>query len=62
MALVDRTVLRLGTYELLFCSDTPPAVVLDEAIELGKKFGNAESGAFINGILDQIVRTLEKGV
>ncbi len=54
MALVDRNVLRLGAYELLFTSDVPPKVAINEAIELAKRFSTADSGAFVNGILDRI--------
>ena len=54
MAVIDRNVLRLGTYELLHCKDIPPKVAINEAIELGKRFSTANSGAFINGILDKI--------
>ena len=54
MAVVDRNVLRLATYELLHCQDIPPKVAINEAIELGKRFSTANSGAFINGILDKI--------
>ncbi len=54
MAVVDRNILRLATFELLNCPDIPFKASLNEAIELGKKFGNDESSAFINGILDQI--------
>jgi N utilization substance protein B len=54
MAVVDRNVLRLAVYELLEDCDTPPAVVLDEAVEIAKKFGSSDSGAFINGVLDAI--------
>ncbi len=54
MAWVDRNVLRLAAYELMFKKETPPKVVINEAIDLGKKFGSAESGSFINGILDSI--------
>lgn len=53
MAVIDRNVLRLATYELLE-SSTPPKVVLNEAIELAKKYGSSESGAFVNGILDKL--------
>ncbi|MGE5125877.1 MAG: transcription antitermination factor NusB [Betaproteobacteria bacterium] len=56
MAPVDRTILRLGAYELLAEPETPPAVVLDEAIELAKRFGEADSPAFVNGVLDAIRR------
>jgi len=54
MSIVDRCILRLGAFEILFMDETPPKVAIDEAIELGKKYGAEESGAFINGILDNI--------
>ena len=54
MAVVDRNVLRLATFELLFCPDIPPKVSINEAIELGKRFSTAQSGGFINGVLDKI--------
>jgi N utilization substance protein B len=54
MTVVDRNLLRLSAYELLMTPETPRSVVIDEAIELGKKFGTAETAAFINGILDAI--------
>jgi N utilization substance protein B len=54
MAVVDRNVLRLAAYELLHCKDVPPKVAINEAIELGKRYSTANSGAFINGILDKI--------
>jgi len=54
MAIVDRNVLRLATYELLYAADIPPKVAINEAIDLAKKFSTAESGAFVNGILDKI--------
>jgi N utilization substance protein B len=54
MSIVDRNILRLAVYELLHCADIPPKVSINEAIDLGKKFGTADSGPFINGILDQI--------
>ena len=54
MTRIDRNILRLGAYELLFIKDTPPKVVLDEAVELAKKFGSEDSFAFINGILDHL--------
>ncbi len=54
MTLVDRNILRAAIFELLFCQDIPPRVTLNEAIELGKKFGSEKSGPFINGILDRI--------
>lgn len=55
---VDRAILRLGVYELQQEQDTPPAVVIDEAIELGKRFSGPESGQFVNGILDGIRKRL----
>ena len=60
MTLVDRNILRLGAYELSFGSDIPFAVAINEAVELGKRFGSGESGAFINGILDRISELMRK--
>ena len=57
---VDKNILRMGVFELLYCDDIPIKVALNEAIDLGKQFGTVESGAFINGILDKISKT-EKG-
>jgi len=54
MAAVDRNALRIGCYELLHAGDVPTKVAINEAIELGKRFSTAQSGAFINGILDRI--------
>jgi N utilization substance protein B len=54
MSLTDRSILRLGIYELLYLKDIPPKVTLNEAVELGKNFGTDASGSFINGILDRI--------
>lgn len=54
MTMVDRNILRLGAYELSVGSDIPFAVAINEAVELGKRFGAEDSGAFINGILDRI--------
>jgi N utilization substance protein B len=56
MAAVDRNVLRLGAYELLFAPETPPAVAFDEAIELARRFGSVDSPAFVNGVLDRLRR------
>jgi len=58
MAGVDRNVLRLGAFELLFATDTPPGVALNEAIELARRFGSADSPGFVNGVLDQIRKSL----
>ena len=54
MSRVDRSILRMAVYELLFCEDIPPKVSLNEAIDLGKIYGSENSGAFINGILDAL--------
>src|SRR5437588_7745499 len=50
MATVDRNVLHLGAYELLFTKETPPAVAFDAAIELARRYGSADSSAFVNGV------------
>ncbi|MEJ5375267.1 MAG: transcription antitermination factor NusB [bacterium] len=55
MTTVDRNILRLAIYELLYCPEIPVRVSINEAIELAKRFGSAESPAFINGILDTIL-------
>ena len=57
LAAVDRNILRLAMYELIFESDTPPAVVIDEAIEIAKKYGAEESARFVNGVLDGYVKS-----
>jgi len=54
MAVVDRNVLRLGTYELLFGGSVPHKVAINEAINLSRRFSTEESGAFVNGVLDKI--------
>jgi N utilization substance protein B len=61
MSKVDRNVLRLAVWELLHEPETPRRVVLNEAIELAKRFGTEESGAFINGVLDKIASKLPEG-
>ena len=55
MAAVDRNALRLGAYELGYAPETPARVVLDEAIELARRYGSKESPAFVNGILDKLL-------
>lgn len=57
---VDRNIMRIAVYELICCPDIPYKVSINEAIDIGKKFGTEESGAFINGILDSIRLALEK--
>ncbi|HNX82450.1 MAG TPA: transcription antitermination factor NusB [Candidatus Omnitrophota bacterium] len=54
MAVVDRNILRLGCFELLFRQDIPPKVSINEAVELAKKYSGVEAGKFVNGILDKI--------
>ena len=54
MAVIDRNVLRMATFELVHCPDIPPKVSINEAIELGKRFSTQNSGGFINGVLDKI--------
>lgn len=58
MAPVDRNILRVAMCELLHHPETPPHAVIDEAVEIGKLFGTAESGAFINGVLDAAYKSL----
>jgi len=58
MPRLDRSILRLAVFEILYKEDIPPKVSIDEAVDLGKRFGNRESGKFINGILDDIYNTL----
>jgi N utilization substance protein B len=61
MAVVDRNVLRIAVLEMVRQPEVPPAVAIDEAVEVAKKFGSAESGSFINGVLDEVRRRLERG-
>ncbi|MBW2056887.1 MAG: transcription antitermination factor NusB [Deltaproteobacteria bacterium] len=58
MTRIDRNILRIAVYELLHCQDIPPKVTINEAVEIGKRFGSEESGAFINGILDRVTQRL----
>jgi N utilization substance protein B len=60
MSRIDRNVLRLGAYELEFRPDVPKKVALNEAVELGKKYGSEESSAFINGLLDKLAQGIDK--
>lgn len=60
MAIVDRNILRMAAFELMFCADVPPKVTINEAIELAKRFSTANSGGFVNGILDRIRIDLER--
>lgn len=54
MAVIDRNVLRIGVFELLYASDIPPKVSINEAVELAKRYGDLDSSKFVNGILDKI--------
>ncbi len=56
LAAVDRNILRIAMFELLYHRETPPAVVIDEAIEIAKRFGAEESSRFVNGVLDGFVK------
>jgi transcription antitermination protein NusB len=58
MTRVDRNVLRVGAWELLERHDVPRAVILDEAVEMAKRFGTEESGPFVNGVLDRVADNL----
>jgi N utilization substance protein B len=60
MASVDRNILRFATYELLHRYDIPSTVIINEAIEIAKRYGTEESGSFINGILDRIAKEVRK--
>ena len=60
MAAVDRNVMRIAAYEILFRLDIPTSVSINEAIEIAKRFGTDDSGAFVNGILDSLARTAGK--
>ncbi len=61
MASVDRNILRFSTYELLKRNEIPSSVIINEAIEIAKKYGTEESGSFINGILDRVAKEVRKG-
>ncbi len=58
MPVVDRNIMRMATFEFIKCSDIPPSVTINEAVEIGKNYGTKDSGSFINGVLDRI-RSLE---
>jgi transcription antitermination factor NusB len=58
MAIIDRNILRIGVFELLYLEDIPPKVTINEAVELAKKYGDLESSKFVNGILDKIHKTI----
>jgi N utilization substance protein B len=60
VAAIDKTVLRMAIYELLFSNDVPPKVAINEAVELGKTFGGEKSSKFINGVLGTLYRSSDK--
>ena len=60
IASVEKNILRIGVCELLFFSETPVAIIINEAVELGKKYGEKDSKSFINGVLDYMAKALEK--
>ncbi|MCF7791715.1 MAG: transcription antitermination factor NusB [Victivallales bacterium] len=60
MNTVDRNIMRVATYEMLFCNSVPPIVSINEAVEIGKMFGTVNSASFINGILNSIKNTLDR--
>ncbi len=57
LAAVDRAILRLALFELLYCPEVPAKVAINEAVELAKRFGTEQSGAFVNGILDSFLKS-----
>jgi transcription antitermination protein NusB len=59
ITIIDRNVLRLGIYELMFTKGTPPKVAINEAVEMGKRFGGESSGKFVNGVLGTLYKKLE---
>jgi N utilization substance protein B len=60
IAAVDRNILRVAIYEMLFCKDVPPVVSINEAIEIAKRFGSDDSGRFVNGVLDRLRHDLPR--
>ncbi|HRH97539.1 MAG TPA: transcription antitermination factor NusB [Prosthecobacter sp.] len=60
LAAVDRNVLRVASYELLYCPEVPTPVILNEAIDIAKALSAGESGSFVNGVLDKLSRSLRK--
>lgn len=61
MSGIDRNLMRIAVFEIVWCRDIPAKVSINEAVDIGKKFGSEDSGAFINGIVDSIRAALEKG-
>jgi len=61
LSMLDRAILRLAVYQLKFCPDIPPKVVINEAIELAKKFSTKQSPGFVNGVLDAVLKKIRTG-
>lgn len=61
IAAVDRNIIRLGAFELMRDAETPSPVIIDEAVEMARRFGEADSTAFVNGVLDAIMRNVREG-
>jgi transcription antitermination factor NusB len=59
LSMVDKSILRLAVFQLKFCPDMPPRVVINEAIELAKKFSTDKSPAFVNGVLDAVLKKIK---
>ena len=57
MAVIDRNILRMATFEILYLDDIPPKVSINEAVDIAKKYGDKDSGKFVNGVLDKINKT-----
>lgn len=62
MAVIDRNIMRMATFELLYLEDIPPKVSINEAVDLAKKYGDVDSGKFVNGILDKISKKEKKEI
>ena len=60
LAVIDRNVIRIAVFEMRHCTDVPPVVSINEAVDIAKYFGTAESGRFVNGILDKIRKGLDR--
>ena len=61
MAAIDRNILRLGAYEMLYCPEVPAKVAINEALELAKRYSTAQSSRFVNGILDRVLQWHTQG-
>jgi N utilization substance protein B len=60
MSRVDKNVMRVALYEMLFCNDIPPVVSINEAVDIAKEFGDRNSGKFVNGMLDRARKDMER--